>query len=109
MRALSGKTYPGATGDSLVLFDGKDLKAKPQITMAIHCGQAAKVSGQTAILSLPPSFGSMVGLQTLAAQLESGKHRVYPIDAASVIGPVVGVSELVLQLPDGWRPAFRAM
>jgi transglutaminase-like putative cysteine protease len=103
IRALAGNTYPGASGDSLVVFDGKDLKAKPQITMAVHGGQAAKVSGQTAILSLPPSFGSMAGLQTLATQLESGKPRVYPIDAASVIGPIVGVSELVLQLPDGWK------
>ena len=103
IRALAGNTYPGATGDSLVVFDGKDLKAKPQITMAVHGGQAAKVSGQSAILSLPPSFGSMAGLQTLATQLESGKPRVYPIDVESVIGPIVGVSELVLQLPEGWK------
>jgi hypothetical protein len=103
IRALAGNTYPGATGDSLVVFDGKDLKAKPQITMAIHGGQAAKVSGQNAILSLPPSFGSMAGLQTLATQLESGKPRVYPIEVGSVIGPIVGISELVLELPEGWH------
>ena len=103
IRALAGNTYPGATGDSLVVFDGKDLRAKPLITMAVHGGQAAKVSGQSAILSLPPSFGSMAGLQTLATQLESGKPRVYPIDVESVIGPIVGVSELVLELPDGWH------
>jgi transglutaminase-like putative cysteine protease len=103
IRALAGNTYPGATGDSLVVFDGKDLKAKPQITMAVHGGQAAKISGQSAILSLPPSFGSMAGLQTLATQLESGKPRVYPIDVESVIGPIVGISELVLELPEGWH------
>jgi transglutaminase-like putative cysteine protease len=103
IRALAGNTYPGATGDSLVIFDGKDLKAKPEITMAIHGGQAAKVSGQSAILSLPPSCNSMAGLQTLATQLESGKPRVYPIDVESVIGPIVGVSELVLELPEGWH------
>ena len=102
IRALAGNTYPGATGDSLVVFDGKDLKANTEITMAIHGGQAAKVSGQSAILNLPPSFSSMAGLQTLATQLESGKPRVYPIDAERVIGPIVGVSELVLELPDGW-------
>src|SRR5690606_23957922 len=50
-----------------------------------------------------PSFSSMAGLQTLATQLESGKPRVYPIDVESVIGPIVGVSELVLQLPEGWH------
>ncbi len=103
IRALAGNTYPGATGDSLVIFDGKDLKAKAEIKMAVHGGQAAKVSGQSAILSLPPSFSSMAGLQTLATQLESGKPRVYPIDVESVIGPIVGVSELVLELPEGWH------
>jgi hypothetical protein len=45
----------------------------------------------------------MAGLQTLATQLESGKPRVYPIDVESVIGPIVGVSALVLQLPEGWK------
>ncbi|HET7552095.1 MAG TPA: DUF3857 domain-containing transglutaminase family protein [Gemmatimonadaceae bacterium] len=103
IRALAGNTYPGATGDSLVVFDGKDLKAKTEISMAVHGGQAAKVSGQSAILSLPPSFSSMAGLQTLATQLESAKPRAYPIDVASVIGPIVGVSELVLELPEGWQ------
>lgn len=103
IRALAGNTYPGATGDSLVIFDGKDLKAKAQISMAVHGGQAAKVSGQSAILSLPPSFSSMAALQTLATQLESGRPRLYPIDVESVIGPIVGVSELVLQLPEGWH------
>lgn len=103
IRALAGNTYPGATGDSLQIFDGKDLKAKPRISMYIHGGQAAKVSGQTAILSMPPSFSSMAGLQTLATQLEEGKPRIYPIEVASVVGPIVGVSELVLELPEGWR------
>ncbi|HEY9515441.1 MAG TPA: DUF3857 domain-containing transglutaminase family protein [Gemmatimonadaceae bacterium] len=103
IRALAGNTYPGAVGDSLVIFDGKDLKVKPKISMYIHGGQAAKVSGQSAILSLPPSFSSMAGLQTLATQLEEGKPRVYPIQVASVVGPIVGVSELVLELPEGWQ------
>ena len=71
--------------------------------MYIHGGQAAKVSGQTAILSMPPSFSSMAGLQTLATQLEEGKPRIYPIQVASVVGPIVGVSELVLELPEGWQ------
>jgi transglutaminase-like putative cysteine protease len=103
IRALAGNTFPGASGDSLVIFDGKDLEATPQISMSIHGGQAAKVAGETAILNMPPSFSSMAGLQTLAMQLESGKPRVYPIEVASVVGPIVGVSELVLKLPEGWR------
>jgi len=103
IRALAGRTYPGAAGDSLVIFDGKDLHAKPQLSMYIHGGQAAKVSGQSAILSLPPSFPSMAGLLTLATQLEQSKPRMYPIAVAGVVGPIVGVSELDLELPAGWQ------
>jgi hypothetical protein len=103
IRTLAGRTYPGASGDSLVIFDGKDLHAKPQLSMYIHGGQAAKVSGQSAILSLPPSFPSLAGLQTLATQLEQAKPRVYPIQAAGVVGPIVGISELDLELPAGWQ------
>ena len=103
IRALAGNTYPGATGDSLVIFDGKDLHARPIVALSIHGGQAAKVAGQTAILNLPPSFKSMASLQTLATQLESTKPRIYPIEVTSVVGPVVGVSELRLTLPEGWH------
>ena len=103
IRALAGKTYPGASGDSLVIFDGRDLHAKAQLSMYIHGGQAAKVSGQSAIVSLPPSFPSLAGLQTLATQLEQTKPRVYPIEVAGVVGTIVGVSELDLALPAGWQ------
>ncbi|HEY9517270.1 MAG TPA: DUF3857 domain-containing transglutaminase family protein [Gemmatimonadaceae bacterium] len=103
IRALAGATFPGASGDSLRIFDGKDLAAKPLVALSIHNGRAAKVSGESAILTLPSSFGTMSGLETMATQLESTGPRAYPIDASSVVGPIVGVSELRLKLPEGWR------
>jgi transglutaminase-like putative cysteine protease len=103
IQALAGNTFPGARGDSLEVFDGKDLKAKPRIALSIHEGQAAKISGQSAILNLPPAFSSMAGLQTIATQLESTKQRIYPIEVTSVVGPILGVSEMKLTLPEGWH------
>ncbi|HEX5438152.1 MAG TPA: DUF3857 domain-containing transglutaminase family protein [Gemmatimonadaceae bacterium] len=100
-QGLSGALFPGATGDSLQLFDGKDLQADPKISLAIHHGQAAKIAGSTAILTLP--FGTMARFSNLANDLESRGPRRFPIDAARVVGPMAVVSELRLTLPAGWR------
>lgn len=102
IRALAGATFPGASGDSLLIFDGKDLAARPMVALSIHHGRAAKVTGESAILTLPSLFSPMSSLETLATQLESTEPRIFPIDVSSVVGPVVGVSELRLKLPEGW-------
>ena len=100
-QAVAGGLFPGAVGDSLQIFDGKDLRAEPEITMVIEHGQAAKLAGTTAILTMP--FGSMVRFQNLATSLESRGPRRFPIDVASVIGPISSASELRLTLPAGWH------
>ena len=102
--ALARGFYPTATGDSLELFDGKDLTATPRIRVRIIGGRATRTSGRTEILSLP--FGSMEGLAKSAAELsdllrERGGRR-FPIDAAAVTGDNVLVQELRLTLPAGW-------
>jgi hypothetical protein len=38
-----------------------------------------------------------------AAALEARGARLFPIDAAKVIGPVTGGTEVTLTLPAGWR------
>jgi hypothetical protein len=58
-------------------------------------------SGRTVILTLP--FGNMRVMADAARALEVKKERHFPIDAAKVIGPITGVDELTLTLPDGWR------
>jgi len=101
MRSFAGKIFDGASGDSLVAFDGKDLSAEPKLSLKIKGGRAATSSGGTQILTLP--FGSMVGFANLATELESREKRRFPIDAESVLGWETSVSELRLTLPEGWR------
>jgi transglutaminase-like putative cysteine protease len=100
-RALAQNVFTGASGDSLRIFDGKDLSAEPRVEILVRQGQAAKAAGKSAILTLP--FPNMSGFANSAADLESRGERRFPIDVASVLGPVAGVSELRLTLPTGWR------
>jgi transglutaminase-like putative cysteine protease len=101
MQAAAGAMFPGATGDSMQIFDGKDLTAEPKVSMVIAHAPAAKLAGSTAILTLP--FGTMAHFKNLAADLVSHGPRRFPIDVARVIGPLATISELRLTLPDGWR------
>lgn len=100
-QAMAGSVFPGATGDSLQIFDGKDLSAEAKVSMVIEHGQAAKLAGSSAILTLP--FGSAAKFQNRARDLASRGKRRFPIDVARVIGPVAAVSELRLTLPEGWH------
>jgi hypothetical protein len=101
-RSLAAKLYPGAQGDSLQIFDGHDLTAVPRVALRIARGLAARPtgSGGTMILSLP--FPSMRGMADAAAALEARGPRRFPIDAAKIVGPVAGDTELSLTLPSGW-------
>jgi hypothetical protein len=100
-RAIAQNVFTGASGDSLVVFDGKDLRAEPRVELLVRDGQAAKAAGKTAILSLP--FSNMSGYANSAADLESRPARRFPIDIGAVVGPIAGKSELRLTLPDGWK------
>jgi hypothetical protein len=101
-QALANGVFSGASGDSLSLFDGRDLQAKPHIAVAVHDAPVLSNSGGTRIFSLPsalPNFSSL----GLASQLERRKPRRYPIDIGDVIGPVTIVSDLRMTLPAGWN------
>ncbi len=100
-RAIAQNVFTGASGDSLVVFDGKDLRAEPKVELLVRDGQAAKAAGKTAILSLP--FSNMSGYANSAADLESRPARKFPIDIGAVVGPISGKSELRLTLPAGWK------
>lgn len=101
MRAFAGKIFDGATGDSLVAFNGKDLSAEPKLSLKIKGGRAASASGSTLIFT--PPFGSMSGFTNIATELETREKRRFPIDAEQVMGWETSVSELRLTLPDGYR------
>ncbi len=100
-RAAVNMLFPGATGDSLELFDGRDLRAEPRIAVVIREAQATSQSGSSDILTLPiHNYGDVKGV---AAELEARGPRRFPIDVAAVAGPHEEAAELKLTLPDGWR------
>lgn len=101
-QTLADGLFPGASGDSLQVFDGRDLTATPRVALLLRDAPAASTSGGARIFTLPasiPSFGSL----GLAAQLEQGKPRRFPIDVAAVVGPIETLAELRVTLPPGWR------
>jgi transglutaminase-like putative cysteine protease len=102
-RSIATKIYPGADADSLQIFDGRDLKADPRVTLRIVHGLAARPTGngRTFILTLP--LTSMRGMADAAAALEARGPRRFPIDASKIIGPVTGGTDVTFTLPEGWR------
>jgi len=94
--------FSGASGDSLKLFDGRDLQAKPRVTLLVHDAPVLSSTGGTRIFTLPtalPNFSSL----GLASQLERRKPRRFPIDISEVIGPIESEAELRMMLPPGWK------
>jgi transglutaminase-like putative cysteine protease len=97
MRSIAGGLYPDAQGDSLVVFNGKDLTATPRIA-----GQAVQQSGGTAILNLA-SAGGAAKFDRIADELAAAGPRKMAIDAKQVIGPVTVVGDIRITLPVGWK------
>ena len=104
-RDLANGTFEGSAGDSLQLFDGRDLGATPRVSVAIRSGKAASPAGSGSILRLPlrPVFTS-----ELVSDVESHVPRRYPIAVAAVIGPAVYAEDYRITLPPGWRAQLPA-
>jgi hypothetical protein len=99
-RGIASEVFRGASADSLELFDGRDLRATPRISVWISGGLAARRTGDQMILTLPlQNFANA----SLVTELENQPARRFPIDVAQVLGPVELVAELRLRLPEGWR------
>ena len=98
--AFANALYPGATGDSLEMFDGRDLRAAPHIGVVLRHDHAASASGDREIFTLP--IGDLTATAVLAA-LEGRGPRRFPIDVGEVVGPRELIQELDLTLPDGWK------
>src|SRR5436309_3930807 len=101
-QALANGVFSGASGDSLTLFDGRDLQAKPQVTLTVHDAPELSSTGGTRIFPLPAALPNYASLG-LASQLERRKPRRFPIDISEVIGPIESVAELRMTLPLGWK------
>jgi hypothetical protein len=101
-QALADGLFPGASGDSLQVFDGRDLTTTPRVAVLLRNAPAASGSGGSRILTLPASIPSFVS-HGIASQLEQGTPRRFPIDVAAVVGPIETIAELRVTLPLGWR------
>ncbi len=104
-RSLANALFQGATGDSLVFFNGRDLGAQPRVALAIKDARPVSSAGGTEILTLPIRDYSR---PDILADLESRGQRRSPIDVELVVGPYEEASEFQLTLPDGWRARLPA-
>ncbi len=99
-RTLANTLFEGASGDSLVLFNGRDLGAKPRVELAIKDARPVSSAGNTKILTLPVRDYAR---PDIVAELEARDYRRSPIDAELVVGPSEETSEFQLLLPLGWQ------
>ena len=102
IREAAAKAFTGSRGDSLELFDGKDLTAPAKIRFFLSGGRAARRSGSAWIL--PQPLGSMSAVGTLVERLDSEGERIFPIDASVIHGLGRQLDEFVVDLPSGWKP-----
>ena len=99
--SIASKFFDGAEGDSLIGFEGKDLRARAHVSIEIKHGKAASSAGQTEIFTIP--LGNTAGMTTAARELENAKERKFPIDAARILGNRSTYVELRVKLPAGWK------
>jgi transglutaminase-like putative cysteine protease len=98
-RSLASQVFNGATGDSLVTFDGTDLSAEARVSLRVSGGKAATLAGGALILTNP--FGTMGSVLDDVTELEASGPRRFPIDAEKVLGGQTTLNELRLTLPEG--------
>lgn len=98
--AIANAIFDGSAGDSLQLFDGRDLSAEPRISVLIRHGKAASDAGGTEILTIPLTNFAVTNV---IAALEARGPRKYPISAEKVWGPRTEIQELRLTLPAAWK------
>ena len=99
-RNIANAVFAGAAGDSLSLFDGRDLTIEPRLALAIHNGRATSSAGGTDIFTLPIRTYQLRGV---AADLRARGARKFPINAAAVSGEGVDEDNVEVTLPEGWH------
>jgi transglutaminase-like putative cysteine protease len=97
------KPFPGATLDTVILFDATNRAVPPSIQFVLKDGEGTKPAGNLSILTIPPGFrGGGQSYATVAEELSKAEPRRLPIDAAKILGTGSSRRELTLTLPEGW-------
>jgi hypothetical protein len=99
-RNIANAVFAGAAGDSLLLFDGRDLTVQPHVALAIHNGRATSSAGGTDIFTLPIRTYQLRGM---AADLRARGDRKFPLSAPAVSGEGVDEDNVEITLPEGWH------
>ncbi len=105
-RSFANEVFDGADGDSLQLFDGRDLNAPARIAVVIRNAPAVTAAGpNSGILRLPlrPLFSS-----GQVDEVASHVPRRYPIDMGQVLGPGAFDQVYLVTLPEGWHARLPA-
>jgi YD repeat-containing protein len=97
--AIAGAVLPGATGDSLDGLDQPAATGELRLTLALR---DERMLSSPEVLTLPFARARWPAAQ-VAAQLESGKQRRFPIDLDQILGAHDVTETLELTLPNGWR------
>ncbi len=100
VRAIANEVFEGSSGDSLMAFDGRDLRAEPRIRLVLRNGRPTSSSGGMDIFTLPLDNFASPGL---VQDLEARGPRRFPIDAEEVFGAFESLAEVAVTLPEGWR------
>lgn len=102
--AIAKNLFENAQGDSMVVTNGRDLKAAPRVELLVRDGRAASQAGDNMIFHLP--LQSMSGMVGAARELSEAEKRRFPIDPAKLWGERVAVTEISVTLPEGWTAAL---
>lgn len=102
MRGLLGM-LPGAQGDSIIAFDGRDLTAAPDYKIFFSGAKGVTMTGGLALFSFP--WGVLPGAARVAALNRLGPRKT-SIDAAMVLRSPPStrmVARMQVTLPEGWH------
>ena len=104
-RSLATRVFNAdATVDTLTLFDGKDFSVKPELSYQVRATDVLKPAGELRLFPMSPTFrGPARGFRNLAKDLEARPARVFPIDAAQILGQLTTITDVRMTLPQGWQ------
>jgi len=101
--AIVNNVFEGARGDSLELFDGRDLLATARVSAWLEADNVTQRSGTDHIFTLPlPDFAN----RRVIATLQSQGERRFPIDVEQLNGPAVSRHAVDVLLPEGWQASL---